>query len=374
MSEPSATARGPLGSDPKGDPKGPPGDRRPRKRNFSASLLVAIVAMLFALVCGPAGAHNLAPAYLELREQAHGEVRVLWRISAIGPRGVRLLPALPCAAASEPSARLTAEAVVLEWTLACDGALVGRELRVEGLSFGGIDALVHVALADGRELRAILSAAAPAFTVPARESPRAVLASYARLGFAHLWSGADHLLFVAGLALLLGATRRLVLAITAFTAGHSATLALAVLGVVTPPRAAVEIAIAATIVALALSLARTQASEHAAAPRGIARRPALLPFAFGLLHGLGFAGALAELGLPQHAIPLALFAFNLGIEAGQLAFVAVLLALAGALARTSAALLASPRRIALGYEAAASAIGALGVFWCLDRAALLLFP
>jgi hypothetical protein len=181
-------------------------------------------------------------------------------------------------------------------------------------------------------------------------------------------------LFVVGLTLLLGATRRLVVAITAFTAGHSATLALAVLGFVRAPQALVEVAIAATIVALALSLASVPAGEATASAGGIARRPALLPFAFGLLHGLGFAGALGALGLPQHAIPLALFSFNIGIELGQLTVVGLWLCVALGFGHSRASALATPSRVALAHEASATAIGALGVFWCLDRAAGVLFP
>ena len=137
---------------------------------------------------------------------------------------------------------------------------------------------------------------------------------------------------------------------------------------------AVEVAIAATIVALALSLARTHAGGGSARAASIARRPALLPFAFGLLHGLGFAGALAALGLPQLAIPLALFAFNLGIELGQLAAVAALLALALLALRARALEAASPRLVSFARDGATTAIGALGVFWCLERAASWLFP
>ena len=351
------------------------GRRARKRRSVPALLLVSLVAAF--VPTGPAGAHNLAPAYLELRERAHGEVHALWKISAVVPRGARLAPALPCPIAGDPVARLDGEAILVEWTLACDGPLVGRELRVDGLGGGGIDALVHVSLADGREVRAILSAAAPSLLIPPRERRPRVLASYARLGITHLWSGLDHLLFVAGLTLLLGGTRRLVLAITAFTAGHSVTLALAALGFVAPPQALVELAIAATIVVLALGLAR---AREPAPPRGIVRRPALLPFAFGLLHGLGFAGALGELGLPQHAIPLALFAFNVGIELGQLAWVALLLALALVFTRASASATARsvagalPRRAAFAHAFATHAIGGLGMFWCLDRAALWLFP
>jgi hydrogenase/urease accessory protein HupE len=323
----------------------------------------------------PAGAHNLAPAYLELRERAGGEVEVLWKQSSLTPRGVRLEPALPCPATGAPVARDEGDAIVLEWRIACRASLVGQRVAIAGLAGSGTDAIVRLALADGREVRAILTAKASSLAVPARESTRAVLVDYARLGITHLWTGLDHLLFVAGLGLLLGATRRLAVAVTAFTAGHSVTLALAALGLVRVPQAAVEVAIAATIVALALSLARTHASANGrAAALGIARRPALLPFAFGLLHGLGFAAALGALGLPRHAIPLALFAFNLGIELGQLALVAALLAVAFAFTRSRALTRAPTRHAALAREAATTAIGALGVFWCLDRAASWLFP
>jgi hypothetical protein len=342
-----------------------------------AKRAAAFGALLAAFPPAPAVAHNLAPAYLELRELAGGEVAVLWKQSAVVPRGVRLEPRLPCPDASEPAARLDAEAVVLEWRIACGGALVGRTLAVDGLAASGVDTVVHVALADGREVRAILSEATPALVVPARESSARVFASYLRLGAEHLATGLDHVLFVAGLALLLGTSRRLVVAITAFTLGHSATLALAALGAVTLSQTLVEVAIAATIVALALALARRRAPGPGVpdgGPRGIARRPALLPFLFGLLHGLGFAGALAELGLPQHAIPLALFAFNAGIELGQLAVVALLFALLALLRRALSARAPSPALLRIARELPASAIGALGVFWCLDRAAALLFP
>jgi hypothetical protein len=267
---------------------------------------------------------------------------------------------------------------VIRWRIGCGRSLVGQRVAVEGLAGSGTDAIVRVALADGRELRAILSANAPALTVPARERALAVLASYAGLGVEHLWAGLDHLLFVAGLTLLLGATRRLLIAITAFTAGHSATLALAALGVVRVPQDLVELAIAATLVVLALALARQEprGAPHPSSspPRGVARRPALLPFGFGLLHGLGFAGALTELGLPPHAIPLALFSFNLGIEVGQLGIVAALLAATAAVQRAARPRAARARLLALAHEGATSAIGALGVFWCLDRASAWLFP
>jgi hypothetical protein len=193
--------------------------------------------------------------------------------------------------------------------------------------------------------------------VPAREGSAAVARAYLRLGVEHLWSGLDHVLFVLGLVALLRGGRRLVLAITAFTLGHSVTLAAASLGLVRVPAAPVEAAIAASLVAVALALARPDRG----AGSGLARRPAALPFAFGLLHGLGFAGALSAAGLPDHALPLALFSFNLGIEAGQLALVALALPALAALRGTPL-----PRG-AFVCELPATALGGLGMYLVLER-------
>jgi hydrogenase/urease accessory protein HupE len=212
-------------------------------------------------------------------------------------------------------------------------------------------------------VQAVLHAGAPSLVIPERASRLAVVRDYLRLGALHIATGFDHLLFVFGLVLLARGVRRLVWTVTAFTAGHSVTLSLAALGVVRFPTAPIELAIAATILVLALELARPAQEGRASWLR---RRPWLAAFAFGLLHGFGFAGALAEIGLPQQEIPLALFAFNAGIEVGQLAFVALVLGLG----RVFAPLLArAPAAIA---RAPVTAMGALAFYWCLDRAAGLL--
>jgi hydrogenase/urease accessory protein HupE len=234
-------------------------------------------------------------------------------------------------------------------------SLVGSEIAVEGLAGSGTDVLIQVRLLDGRSIRAMASARSPSFTVPERERATRVIGDYASLGIAHLASGLDHLLFVTGLLLLVSGGRRILLAVTAFTVGHSATLALAVLGIASLPASLVEIGIAASLVALAVELATR-------AP-GRLRHPWLLALSFGLLHGFGFAGALREAGLPAEAIPLALFSFNLGIEIGQLAFVALALC---AFFLASAFLDRIPAAIG---RVPAYAIGSLGVFWCLERAA-----
>jgi hypothetical protein len=315
-------------------------------------------ALVLALLCaGSAAAHRLAPSYLELREAADGSFAVLWRTPRVVARGARLAPELPCEAAEAPQATQEPGALVLRWSARCAGGLVGRELRVEGLAGSGTDALLRVAFADGRELQTVLTASRPAFRVPARESAATVAQAYLRLGVEHLVSGLDHVLFVLGLVALLRGGRRLLLAISAFTLGHSATLAAASLGLVRVPSAPVEAAIAASLVAVALALTRPDAG----AGSGLARRPAALPFGFGLLHGLGFAGALAAAGLPGHALPLALLSFNLGIEAGQLALVALALPVLALLRRTPL-----PRG-AFVCELPATALGALGMYLVLER-------
>ena len=213
-----------------------------------------------------------------------------------------------------------------------------------------------LAFADGRALRIILTAEAPTQTIPERESTLQVLLDYGRLGIEHLVTGIDHVLFVLGLLLLIGGGRRLVGAITAFTVGHSITLVLASFGTTPLPQTVVEIGIALSIVVLAVELVRSKDR-----PAGLlARRPWLMSFSFGLLHGLGFAGALAELGLPAHAIPLALFSFNVGIEVGQLGIVALALPLIWLLANRVAA-----RQWI--EEVPATAIGSLGAYWCIER-------
>jgi hypothetical protein len=319
---------------------------------------LAPLALAIALAA-PVAAHRLAPSYLELREVAPGTFAVLWRTPALVARGARLEPVLPCEPDGEPRAEAEPTALVLRSTLVCPGGLVGRELRVAGLDGSGSDALVRVAFADGREVRAVLSAAHPSLRVPERESALAVAGAYLRLGVEHLAGGLDHALFVLGLLALLRGGRPLLLAITAFTLGHSATLAGASGFGLRLPAAPVELAIAVSLVALAGALA----APGGLAASGIARRPALMPFAFGLLHGLGFAGTLAEAGLPGHALPLALVSFNLGIELGQLALVALAAPVIAVLARAPL-----PRRAFL-CELPATALGGIGVYLALDRAA-----
>ncbi len=325
-----------------------------------------VAALAFVLLAAQAaGGHPLAPALLELHEHAGGRAEVRFKISALQPPGRAPTAHLPahCRPLAEPERRHTGDAVLTRWEIDCGAAgLVGATVAVDGLDGAGIDALVRVTLADGRVVRGVLRAAAPAFVVPAREAPLAIARAYAWLGIEHILGGVDHLLFVAGLLLLVRAPRQLVATVTAFTAGHSITLALAALGLVRVPTGPVELAIALSVFWLAVELARAPEAPASA----LRRRPWLLAGAFGLLHGLGFAGALQEIGLPAGDVPLALAAFNAGIEVGQLAFVAVWLAAAAALARLPLRAPAWLRTVPL------YAMGTLAAFWCFERGAALL--
>ncbi|MCG8456108.1 MAG: HupE/UreJ family protein [Holophagales bacterium] len=229
------------------------------------------------------------------------------------------------------------------WRLDCGGqGLAGREITIQGLGSQSPEVLLRWADAQGRSEQRVLDILEPSVVLPAQPSEFSVLRSYLVLGVEHILGGFDHLAFVLALVLLVSGAWRLVWTLTAFTLGHSLTLALVVLDAVRIPSTFVEIAIAASILVLAVELAgRGRASTpdpsqdpEAARPEGaFARRPWLMAGAFGLLHGCGFAGALRELGLPQGEVPLSLLSFNVGIELGQILFVLVLWGLAWVAAR-----------------------------------------
>lgn len=327
-------------------------------------LTVALVVGL----AGAASAHPLAPSSLTLVEGEGGVVVATWRTPAVGPVGVRLAPRFPmrCAALEAPAQRHDAESQAHVGTvrLACgEAGLDGAVVSVAGIEGAPTNVIVHVTRADGRSASGLIDAGRPSFTIPARQGAVDVLVAYGELGVWHLVFGLDHVLFVLGLLVLVRGAR-LVVAVTAFTVGHSVTLALAVLDVVSLPSGPVEIAIAASLVAVAVEVVR-RCDGHGDGP--ISRRPWLLSGAFGLVHGLGFAGALGEVGLPDEAVPLALLGFNVGVEVGQLAVVTLALGLGAVAARASGGRLTGARE-GVGGVVAAYVVGGLGAFWVLQRA------
>jgi hydrogenase/urease accessory protein HupE len=324
------------------------------------ALLLIVVWLWAGLTPTPLASHPLDPALLELRESADGQVALLWRVPRAQPTNAPLRPTLParCASRTEPSVSETASATLtIRWHVDCGpGSLVGEHVGVEGLRERKTEALVRIHLADGRLIQTVLRGDESLFRVPDRGSRFGVIKSYLALGFEHILTGLDHLAFVLGLVLLVRGRRRLLWTITAFTLGHSVTLSLAVLGLVRVPQAPVEALIAASIFVVAVELSRDGQREH-----WMRRMPWLMAVIFGLLHGLGFAGALAQVGLPAEEIPLALVAFNVGIELGQLIFVAVVLA-------ARAGLHALPGRWPIAAAPVpAYTIGALAAFWVIDR-------
>ncbi len=318
----------------------------------------AAVAVALALAAGPLWAHPLAPGLLEVRERDGGRVEVGWKVPLLRPRGVALVPVLPerCHDLGPRTVARDDTGVWTRWTADCGpGGLVGARFGATGFGAVGIGVLVRVTLADGRVVQGVVTRARPLLAVPPRPAVLAVVRDYVRLGVEHILTGPDHLLFVFGLLLLAGSVRRLVATVTAFTAGHSVTLTLAALGLVDLPSGPIEVGIATTVLALAVELARPPG------PTLMRRRPWAMAASFGLLHGLGFAAALREAGLPAGEIPLALFAFNSGIELGQLAFVLAVLALAVAVGRVRVTVPAWMHRVPV------YAMGSLAASWWLER-------
>ena len=323
--------------------------------------LLAIAALVLAVAAG-ARAHPLAPALLELREVAPGQFEVEFKISALQAPGSEPTPLLPppCRALGAPAASMDADALVRRWRIDCGAAgVVGQRFGIAGLGVARIDGLVRVTLADGRVVQGVVRGDEPYVTIPARATPASIARTYARLGVAHLATGLDHLCFVAGL-LLLARTRRLTIeTLAAFVVGSSLTLALAAFDL-RLPRDAIDLGIAFSVFWLAVELAREQRAQ----PTLLQRRPYLVGGGFGLLHGLGFASALHVIGLPSGDIPLALIAFNVGLDAALLAFVLAWLLLGAALR--------SVTWPPWAHQVPLYAMGTLGAFWSFQRAAALL--
>jgi hydrogenase/urease accessory protein HupE len=308
----------------------------------------------------PACAHELRPAYVELTEVAPATWDLLWKVPARGDdRRLALALRLPddCRHVRPPTVTLAGGAWVERSRIAC--VLSGGTIAVDGLAATLTDVLVRVARADGAMQIARMTPDRPWVAVEAEPRPLAIARTYLLLGIEHILTGADHLLFVLGLILLVRGAWRLVKTISAFTASHSVTLALATLGVVHVPPAPVEAVIALSIV----FVAREVVLRREGPPTLAERQPWLVAFCFGLLHGLGFAGGLSEAGLPAGHVPLALLLFSCGVEVGHVAFVAVALAVL-ALGRRVAPEPPAWLRAAPGY-----AIGCAAAFWMLQRVA-----
>jgi hydrogenase/urease accessory protein HupE len=326
-------------------------------------VLVIRAASCLALLLGlaaVASAHEVRPAYLELVQQDAETWDVLFKVPAAGDDlrfGLYLLLPEDVERVGPPKGEFSGRAHVERSRIRRPGGLDGAEIAVDGLSATLTDVLVRVERADGGSQVLRLKPDAPSFRIEPAPGGLQVAATYTVLGVEHILLGIDHLLFVLALLILVDTFRRLVWTITAFTLAHSITLAAATLGWVAVPPPPVEAVIALSIVFVAGEIIHSKQGRP-----GLAQRlPALVAFTFGLLHGFGFAGALSEIGLPEQQIPLALFTFNVGVEIGQLLFVAAVL-LVARLVRVLH--LPVP-----GWwpRAAAYAIGSVATFWVFER-------
>jgi hypothetical protein len=320
------------------------------------------------LVSGGAFAHRLSPAFFGLTETARDTYDVQWKVSISGGLAAVLAPKVPdgCTLGGPVRSYVVDEDVRFQHaTMSCPGGLGGRELLIDGLAQTQTDVLVRVDYLDGTSTNERLTPDAPSVLIPERPSAFEVVRAYTALGVEHILLGVDHLMFVWGLLLLVRGVGRLVATVTAFTVAHSVTLAAATLGFVHVPPAPVEAVIALSILFLAAELARrrlaTAAPARDATADLTARFPWLVAFSFGLLHGFGFAGAISDVGVPARAVPLALLFFNVGVEIGQVAFIAAVLALGWLIRRAVAA---PP---VWWPRAAAYGIGSVAAFWVVER-------
>jgi len=327
-----------------------------------------ILVLLVTLAPG-VFAHEVRPAYLELRQTGPEIYDALWKVPG-RDENLRLglyveLPA-GCTNVTEPRASMINNAFTERWTVKCAGGLSGGTIHIAGLSATMTDVLVRLERLDGTTQVTRLTPSTPSFMVAAAAGAMGVARTYTVLGVEHILGGVDHLLFVLGLLLIVGQRWGLMIkTITAFTVAHSITLALATLGFVHVPQAPVEAVIALSIVFVAAEIVHSRQGR----PGLTERAPWVVAFTFGLLHGFGFAGALSQIGLPQHDIPLALLCFNVGVEVGQLLFIASVFAVV-AVARQITRRVALPQPV-WAWRVVPYAIGSVSAFWLVQRVAAL---
>jgi len=336
-----------------------------RRRITMKYFLLLLLALLFGLLSSTnVGAHEIRPALLEINEPQPGFYDVTWKVPALGDRVLGLAPVFPecMKPVGPPSNHMSPGAAVQYFSFKTDGQpIAGETIFIEGLSGLQIDVLVRINLANGDHHSMILRPKSPSYIIPQRATKGAIAWSYMKMGVIHIFEGIDHLLFVLALVVIVPNLWMLFKTITAFTLAHSVTLALATLGFVNVPSGPTEAVIALSIVFLAVEIIRSRQGKFSLAED----YPWIVAMIFGLVHGLGFAGALSEVGLPQHEIPLALLMFNVGVEIGQIAFVFVILAILAGLRFVWAKI---PTMAPMSrWQLVPYAIGCVAAYWTIER-------
>jgi hydrogenase/urease accessory protein HupE len=321
-------------------------------------LLAFLITLLLLTLAVPAAADELRPGYLELTQKSERNWDVKLKAPVRGGMAANVTPVLPQGCTlGEARRELVEGSLISRWQAVCTHSLVGAKVGLTGLDKTVSDALVRIAPLGRPVQAARLTVSAPLTQVAARAGGFQVALTYFVLGIEHIVAGYDHLLFVLSLVLLLSGGWVIARTVTAFTIAHSITLIGATLGLVGVSQKPVEICIALSIVFLAVEVVKRDPER----PRLSERLPWLIAFLFGLLHGFGFAGALAEIGMPEGEVPVALLTFNLGVEAGQIAIVMVALGMLAFIGRISTVALGRFKHIA------AYVIGTTASFWFIAR-------
>jgi hydrogenase/urease accessory protein HupE len=328
------------------------------------TLAFAVLAAAL-LVASPALAHEARPAYLEIKETAPGQYSLLWRTPVLVNRRLPVVLRLPADLKNTkpPEVEELADSLVeRRWIDAGPKGLAGKRIEFAGLQGTITDAVVKVELLDGRSWTTFAHPSQPWIEIAADQSRAGVMGAYIVQGIRHILFGADHMLFVLGLLLIVKDRWMLLKTVTAFTVAHSLTLAIATFGYASAPVLPLNAAIALSILFLGPEIVKSWRGETSLT----IRKPWLVAFLFGLLHGFGFASALTSAGLPRKDLPLALLSFNIGVEIGQVWFIAIILLLERAFRQLE---IRWPRWVQAvpGYT-----VGALGAFWTVQRTAILL--
>jgi hypothetical protein len=323
-----------------------------------------VVVVLLLLAPLVASAHEIRPGYLEINEEEPGLYKVLWKAPSRSGLVFKIEPVLPeeCQDQAVPSRHQLPGSLVERRIVTCgsDG-LAGKSISINGLSATITDVMVRVLYANGQSQTVLLKPHSSSFQIIGIQPWTQLAMSYINLGIKHILLGIDHLLFVLGLLLIVSNRWMLLKTITSFTVAHSITLGIATLGYASAPVAPLNAAIALSILFLGPEIVRSWRGETSFT----IRHPWLVAFAFGLLHGFGFASGLTTLGLPKAEIPLALLLFNVGVELGQIAFVILILLLERSFRVLE---IHWPRwaELAPGY-----AVGSLGAYWTIQRTVIL---
>ena len=324
------------------------------------SICIGILLVVCAGFFGQAFAHELQPSSLELRQLTPERYEVIWRAPIYygKPHPAKLQLPKHWQTVGEPTIKQLSDSALHRRVVSVPtGPIDGGVIHFLGLEATITDVFVRFIWLDGSHTTAIARPSQPWVEIVAQPSAWRVVGDYTVLGVDHILSGFDHLTFVLALLLIVSGARRLLITVTSFTVAHSITLGAATLGVMWVPGPPVEATIALSILFLAGELVKVNRGQASLT----AQYPWVVAFIFGLLHGFGFAGALSDVGLPQNEIPLALLMFNVGVELGQLLFIAAILVLVMVLRHVRAEWPAWARQVP------AYGIGSIAAFWLIER-------